>query len=313
MSNDARGTEWKVGLFLVIGLGIIAVMAIKFGKLGQGLSKFNTITAEFPNASGLLKGANVYLAGARIGFTADAPELIEGRYAVEVILKVRTDIRIPRGSSFTIGSAGFLGDAYVSIVPPMNPNFEDALKDGEHVIGTRIEGFADLAVKGGDVMEELKKRLKELESPIKDVRERVLSDKNLKSLEKTIADLPEITTSLKGTTKGLEDVVNKAKTAADTVTETVNSAKGAIGKMDGVVKKVDDAATDLKGTLADLRKAAVSAGKALESARILLAGASAGKGTLGMLLTDKEASDNLKALIRNLKERGLLFYRDKAR
>ena len=32
MTNEPRGTEWKVGLFLLIGLGVIAVMAIKFGN-----------------------------------------------------------------------------------------------------------------------------------------------------------------------------------------------------------------------------------------------------------------------------------------
>jgi phospholipid/cholesterol/gamma-HCH transport system substrate-binding protein len=313
MTNDSRGTEWKVGLFMLIGLGIIAGMAFKFGKLGQGLRKYTSITAEFPNASGLLKGANVYLAGARVGFTADAPELIEGRYAVIVVLRIKADIKIPRGSSFSINSSGFLGDSFVSINPPANPNPEDVLKEGEYVIGTRLEGFGDLAVKGGDVIDELKKRLKELESPIRDVRERVLSDKNLKALEKSFADLPEITASLKNTAKGLDEVVTKAKAAADTVTETVSSAKTAIGKVDGVVKKVDDAATDLKGTLADLRKAAVSAGKALDSARNLLAGASAGRGALGMLLTDKETSENLKALIRNLRDHGILFYKNKAR
>jgi ABC-type transporter Mla subunit MlaD len=313
MNENSRGAEWKVGLFLIIGIGIAAAMAFKFGKVGQGFKKYTTIVAEFPNASGLLKGANVYLSGARVGFTDDAPELIEGRYAVRVILKINAGIKIPRASSFTISSAGFLGDSFVSINPPPNPKPDDVLNDGDYVVGTRMEGLGDLTVKGGDVIDELKKRLSELESPIKDIKERVLSDKNLKAIEKTFGDLPEITSNLKGTTKGLDEVVNKAKTAADTVTSTVNSAKGAVEKLDGVVKKVDEAAGELKGTLDEVKKAATSASKTLDSARALLAGASAGRGALGMLLTDKETSENLKALIRNLKQHGILFYRDKSR
>ena len=54
MKNDSRGIEWKVGLFMLVGLGLIAGMAIQFGKLGQGLKKYYMITAEFQNASGLL-------------------------------------------------------------------------------------------------------------------------------------------------------------------------------------------------------------------------------------------------------------------
>lgn len=293
MTNEPRGTEWKVGLFMLIGLSIIAVMAIKFGKLGSGLKSYTTIVAEFPNASGLLKGAAVYLSGARVGFTEESPELIPGKYAVRVALRLRTDVKIPRGSSFIIGSSGFLGDSFVSVNPPADPKPNEFLKNGDYVIGTRLQGIGDLVETGGDVMSVLKKRLEELETPIKDVG--------------------EIAANLKTTTKGLDEVVTKAKGAADTVTETVNAAKAAIQKADGVVTKVDDAATDLKATLADIRRAAGMAGKAMESVRSLLAAAHGGKGALGALLADKETADNLKSLIRNLREHGVLFYKNKAK
>ena len=309
--TETRGTEWKVGLFMLIGIGLLGFMAITFGKLGQGLRRSQTIIAEFPNASGLLKGADVYLAGARVGYTGGAPELIEGRYAVRVQLKLRSGIKIPRGSSFFIGSSGFLGDAYVSINPPSNPKPDDVLKDGDYVIGTRLENLGDLTAKGGDVMEELKKRLQELEAPIKDINQRLLSDQNLTNLTQSFADFHEITAELKKASKGINEVVEKTKVAADTVTQTVNAAKTAIGKFDTAAQKVDVAAGDLKTTFADIRKAAGAAGKALESARSLLNNASSGRGALGMLMSDKEAGENLKIFIRNLKERGVLWYKDK--
>ena len=306
MKNESRGIEWKVGIFMLIGLGVITFMAIKFGKLSQGLKKYYNITAEFPNASGLLKGADVYMAGARVGFTADAPELIEGRYAVQVFLKLKDGIKIPRGSSFLISSSGFLGDAFVSINPPANPNMDDIFKDGEYVKGTRLEGFGDLAVKGGDVMDELKKRLQELETPIKDVRERVLSEKNLKAIDETFSSLSELTRDLKGSVNGLDDVIAKAKEAVQVVKDTVGAVKAPIEKMDA-------AAADLKGTLAEVKKAATTADKALDSAKTLMGKANSGKGALGMLLSDKETADNLKALISNLRDHGILWYKNRAK
>lgn len=306
MKNESRGIEWKVGVFMIIGLGVIAFMAIKFGKLSQGLKKYYAISAEFPNASGLLKGADVYMAGARVGFTADAPELIEGRYAVQVLLKIKEAVKIPRGSSFLISSSGFLGDAFVSINPPASPNMDDLFKDGEYVKGTRLEGFGDLAVKGGDVMEELKKRLQELEAPIKDIRERVLAEKNLKAIDETFASLSVLTTDLKGSVKGIDDVIAKAKEAVETVKDTAASVKTPIAK-------IDAAAADLKSTLEGIRKAAATADKALASTRTLMEKANAGKGALGMLLGDKETADNLKALINNLREHGILWYKNRAK
>ena len=306
MKTESRGIEWKVGVFMLIGLGVIAFMAIKFGKLSQGLKKYYSISAEFPNASGLLKGADVYMAGARVGFTADAPELIEGRYAVQVLLKIKDAVKIPHGSSFIISSSGFLGDAFVSINPPASPNMDDLFKDGEYVKGTRLEGFGDLAVKGGDVMDELKKRLQELEAPIKDIRERVLAEKNLKAIDETFASLSVLTTDLKGSVKGIDDVIAKAKEAVETVKETAASVKTPIAK-------IDAAAADLKSTLEGIRKAAGTADKALASTRTLMEKANAGKGALGMLLGDKETADNLKALISNLREHGILWYKNRGK
>ena len=306
MKNESRGIEWKVGVFMLVGLGLIAFMAVKFGKLSSGLKKYYNITAEFPNASGLLKGADVYMAGARVGFTADAPELIEGRYAVEVQLKLKDAVKIPRGSAFIISSSGFLGDAFVSINPPSNPNLEDVLKNGEYVVGTRVEGLGDLTAKGSEVMTELKKRLQELEEPIKDIRERVLAEKNLKSIDDTFASLGEFTGNLKNTSKGLDDVIAKAKEAADSLKDTLSSAKP-------TMEKIDSAAGEIKSTLAQIRSAAATTDKALESARTLINKANSGQGAIGMLLADKETADNLKALIRNMRERGVLWYKDKSK
>jgi hypothetical protein len=40
--------------------------------------------------------------------------------------------------------------------------------------------------------------------------------------------------------------------------------------------------------------------------------ATAGDGLLAMLLTNKEVANNLRALISNLRQHGVLFYRDSA-
>src|SRR5688572_32026595 len=108
MNDSAKGTEWKVGLFIVISLTVIAVMAITFGKVGSGLQKFYRLTVEFQNASGLLKGNDVYLAGDRVGYAEEAPSLIEGKFAVKVPLRIREGVKIPKTGKFLIGSSGLM-------------------------------------------------------------------------------------------------------------------------------------------------------------------------------------------------------------
>ncbi len=304
MNEQYRGTEWKVGLFILIGIGLIAFLSVKFGKLGQGLEKFYTLNAEFPNASGLLKGGDVLMFGARIGFTELAPALVEGRYAVTVPLRIREGVKIPKGAIFIIGSSGMMGDAYVSIEMPPNPDMNTLLQDGDSVVGTRLKGIAELTAESGGVIEEMKKRLQELEKPIKDVREELLGPKNLKNLEESITNFRETTVNLKETSKGLDVVVAKAKDAVGTLKEAMDAAKGAMGK-------VDDAAADIKGAIGDIRKTADTATKTFDSAKVLINKASSGKGTLGMLISDQETAADLKTLIRNLREHGVLWYKNK--
>ena len=311
MSDSAKGTEWKVGLFVVIGLAVITIMAITFGKVGSGLKKFYSLTVEFHNASGLLKGNDVYLAGDRVGYAEEAPSLIEGKFAVSVPLRIREGVRIPKSSKFLIGTSGLMGDAYVSIEVPPDANFDEIFKDGDFILGSRVKGLGDLTSDAGGALEELKKRLQDLKEPIRAVNEEVLSDTNVKNLEQSFANIRDLTARLKDTASNLDEVVVKAKSAADNLNEAMLAAKNAMSKADGVVKKVDDAAGLLKPALTDFSAAAKSATKAVDSARSLLAKANSGQGALGLLLSDRETSDNLKALIRNLKQRGILWYKDK--
>lgn len=311
MSDSGKGTEWKVGLFVVIGLAVITIMAIKFGKVGSGLKKFYSLTVEFHNASGLLKGNDVYLAGDRVGFAEEAPSLIEGKFAVSVPLRIREGVRIPKSSKFLIGTSGLMGDAYVSIEVPPDANFEEIFKDGDFILGSRVKGLGDLTSDAASALEELKKRLQDLKEPIRAVNEEILSDTNVKNLEESFANVRDLTARLKNTASNLDEVVIKAKSAAENLNEAMVAAKNAMSKADGVVKKVDDAAGLLKPALTDFSAAAKSATKAVESARSLLAKANSGQGALGLLLSDRETSANLKALIRNLKERGILWYKDK--
>ncbi|MES2569813.1 MAG: MCE family protein, partial [Verrucomicrobiota bacterium] len=63
MSTEKKNVEVFVGLFLLMGFSAIAIMVVVFGRVGQSLQKTYPITVIFPNASGLVKGSDVLLAG----------------------------------------------------------------------------------------------------------------------------------------------------------------------------------------------------------------------------------------------------------
>jgi phospholipid/cholesterol/gamma-HCH transport system substrate-binding protein len=309
-NESPRGTEWKVGLFVLTGLLVLAGLAIKFGKLGTGYSRSYTLTVEFENASGLIKGNSVFLAGAPVGFALEGPSLLPDRFAVKVPLKVREGVRIPKSARFVVGSAGLMGDAYIGVSVPDGANFEDIYKDGDYIMGTREKGLTDLAPDASDTLLELKKRLVEFKA--------VLSEENMKNLTETFSNLRDLSQQLKDTSEDLDIVVDKAKTASGSLDEVMTGAKKVVAKVDDaadglkpILAKVDSAAAGLKPVLSSFEKTADSATKAVDSARSLLTKANNGQGTLGLLMADKETSENLKSLIRNLKSHGILWYKDK--
>src|SRR5438270_2130778 len=75
MDRD-RTLELKVGVFVAIGLAMIAAFVVKFGRLGEGFKTYYDLTVRFKDASGLLKGSDVLLSGARIGRVGGGPRLL---------------------------------------------------------------------------------------------------------------------------------------------------------------------------------------------------------------------------------------------
>ena len=110
MNRHERGLEFKVGIFVFVGLAMVGALLVQFGRLGEGFKTYYFLTVRFTNASGLLKGSDVLLAGARIGKVAGGPRLIREGDGVAVPLKIYDYVKLPEATKFSVGSSGLLGD-----------------------------------------------------------------------------------------------------------------------------------------------------------------------------------------------------------
>ncbi len=318
MSNDQKGLEIKVGMFVFAGLIAIAVMAVEFGRLGQGLTKYYPVTVEFPNASGLVKNADVQLAGAIIGHVADHPQLLPGHIGtVFVTLEIQEGVKLPNKSSFIIGSSGLLGDKFVQVAPP--DGFDQAKfnpQDASQIIlsgttittGTPEDGIAALQKLVKEKIEKLSDNLDQLKITLDEVNTRLpklLSDENLNNLSTTFANVKTTSDNFAAASKKIDDVIVGAKGVVSTAKETISGAKETIDTAKQAMATVNGAATDIRGAVKDARGV-------VQSASALLKTASSGPGSISMLLGNREVADNLRALISNIRRHGLLFYKDNA-
>ncbi|MCX6967326.1 MAG: MlaD family protein [Verrucomicrobia bacterium] len=309
MTNQQKGLEIKVGLFVFIGLIIIAFMAIQFGRVGQGLSEFYLLTVKFPNASGIIKNAEVHLAGAKVGVVAEDPQAVSGQIGyVSVKMKIRSDIKLPVGSYFQIDSSGMMGEKFVEITPAdgfkydsSNPADERKLFDPANpkmVIApeTKLEGYqmpglSDLTSKGDENMKKLAATLDELKETLQKIQSGVLNDENIGNLKESFASIKTSTDNIAKASSKIDGIVSGAQSAVDSAKETFSEAKQTM--------------TAINGATADVRSV-------IASSQTVLKAAQSGQGTVPMLLGNREVADNLRAVIANVRKHGLLFYRDSA-
>ncbi len=116
--NKQRYVDISVGIFMLLGLLALLVMALKVSSISDFFStKGYIVTADFTNIGGLKVRAPVTVAGVKIGEVSRI-DLQPGELNAKVTMTLRNDKRIPyEDSSARILTEGLLGSNYISIVP----------------------------------------------------------------------------------------------------------------------------------------------------------------------------------------------------
>ncbi|MEO1293255.1 MAG: outer membrane lipid asymmetry maintenance protein MlaD [Pseudomonadota bacterium] len=104
----------------LVGALVVAV-AIGFALYATGVQETSangeySVIAEFRSAEGVAPGADVRIAGVRVGSVQDMT-LNQERMQARVVLSLSEDIQLPLDSSAKIASDGLLGGAYITIDP----------------------------------------------------------------------------------------------------------------------------------------------------------------------------------------------------
>ena len=283
----------RMGLFMAIGLAAVAGVVVYFGRLGDGLRRYYEIRVEYPNASGLLRGASVLLAGAKIGMVKTAPQILDDMKGVFVILRIYEEVKIPSASEFRVGSSGLLGDRFVEIVLLPGALTSAPIKPGATIRGRgETGGFGALAESAADMMDDIEKAVRNINSISAKIDREVLTEKTLADLMQTLDNLQRATSTIVEASSEISLVVKQAEGAFE-------QARGTISQADGALRAGQAAAEEFRRTMSDIRA--------------LVNEARRGKGLVPTLLSDKAIADNFRALAQNLRERGILWYRNAAK
>ena len=226
-------TETVVGIFLLMGVGVLCTLILFFGQVEDLFKPTYTVTVKFPNASGLLKGSDVFLSGAHIGKVITDPTPIPDTEKVEVKLKIDSNIHIRKDARYVIGSSGLLGDLYVEVKPHEYPkNTPDSEKEtyisnGAVIEGERAGGFTELTDSAQPLIKTANNIAAQIDEMITKLNKDVLSDTSTDDLKQTIAKLREMVN--KG--NELMDNGNAVMKNANELMTQAKNGKGVIGRL----------------------------------------------------------------------------------
>ncbi|NQZ92581.1 MAG: outer membrane lipid asymmetry maintenance protein MlaD [Moritella sp.] len=117
--------ETSVGIFVLIGILCVGYLTIKLGKMELLGDNYYSIYADFNSATGLKGGANVEMAGVKIG-QIDNIVLLPNIKIARVKLNIDKEITLSVDVIASVKTAGLLGDRYLSLTPGGSDEYLEA-------------------------------------------------------------------------------------------------------------------------------------------------------------------------------------------
>ena len=310
--------ERTAGLFVLIGLILLGVLIVEFGRFGDRFRGHYPLYVEFPDTAGIIKNSEVRLRGAKIGRVATRPELrvTQRASSVRMEMRIRDDVQIPIDSIIEISSSGLLGDKYIEIVPP-DQETGDYYQSGETIAGRGAGGFDSLKSDAEDIARDTSQLIKEatvtfekidqaleslkrigdsMDKTMSKINDELLSQKNLDQLTKTIDNFETVSAELKPT-------ISEARETFANIKKTSQSVQGLVTDARTEIKRINPA-------LEEIPKAVESISRAATKAEATMSAMQNKDGLVGVMAHDQETGTNAKEFVKNLKRYGILRYRD---
>lgn len=108
--------EAAVGFFVMLGLVCVAYLTVKLGRMEVFHSEGYVLTASFNSVSGLRPGAEVEIAGVRVG-RVKSIRLDDKQPRAIVELQLGDNVHLTDDVIASVKTSGLIGDKYISLEP----------------------------------------------------------------------------------------------------------------------------------------------------------------------------------------------------
>ena len=130
--------ELGVGIFVLIGILCVGYLTIRLGKMELLGGEHYFLKARFLSVAGLKKGAQVMIAGVKVG-QVDAISLDPEEQVAIVRIKILKEVVLTDDVIASVKTAGLIGDKYINLSPGGS---DEILADGDLI--TETESALDI-------------------------------------------------------------------------------------------------------------------------------------------------------------------------
>ncbi|OGQ05421.1 MAG: hypothetical protein A3F82_00585 [Deltaproteobacteria bacterium RIFCSPLOWO2_12_FULL_44_12] len=263
--------EVKVGLFAAAIIIIITMVTIRVGDKSIISGGDYDLMGIFTNATGLYPKAAVEVAGVSIGVVKNIGLTADGK--AQVTMGVNRDVHLPQNSRCFLRTRGFLGEAFVEIIP--GDSSLPPLKDGEFFTTTESGGdingmvnqFNSIADDVKEITHTLKGWVNEKEggaiaSTVNNLNDfvkvmRDLTTKNEQNLDRIVNNMADLTHEIKSMVQNSKQDVENSMDRIASITQKIDEGRGTIGKLVNdpeTAQKLNDAVDSLNEALGGYKK-----------------------------------------------------------
>ena len=292
-------TELRVGLFVLVGLSVLAAGIFYVTSVGGGpLSPKYRLRTYLPEVSGLANGAAVKVDGVEVGnvesiklLPRTAAKTPEKNKSIEVVMRINRNYQgdILTDSVASLVTEGLLGNRYVNITRGFTGT---QIPDNGVIPGAEEKAMKEVVERSAEVLG----NLSALSTDVRDLIAGVQEGRG--SLGKILTD------------DQAYNHLNGMLAKGDAMMAGIRDGQGTLGKLvssDELYTKVDKGVDSMNVMLTDMRAGKGTLGKliydptlydqakeAMTNGNSMIKDARAGKGSLGKFVTDDTLYDKLK-------------------
>ncbi len=283
--------EIKVGLFVFVGLLLLAVLLVAFSKGTSMFRSTYTLKLHAVNVGGIKPRASVLLAGVQVGSVKDIKLAPTGK-SVTMLLDIYQDFPIYGDARFVIEQAGFLGDQYVSVIP--TDNSLPALTNNAEVNCQEPFDLQEVARGAAGFIKRMDDTAQKLDDSVTDLRAQVLNAQTLSSFGVALTNMKAFTEQALGTIGEIQSIVA-------TNGSEVSLAVSNLVQFSGELTKLGTSAQAILATNgANISSATKNIDDVTVTMKQLAADLQAGRGLAGAMLQNQELATNVQAIAANL-------------